>query len=531
MATAGTLLGGSAIGCGSIIVDLPCHVEAELPQVALPVIAGMTYLQASKIGCALDCDLTTGLSKYNGGAATDDAPTINAAMATATASHPITLIIDGGALISGLFLPAGGYWGIQGQGCGTGFFIKSGTNNDGIHNGGPAAAIPSDPGPNVPLPARGSSVSLSDFMLNGNAGNGSDGDSTTGLSQGGGPVINAWFFGINLMNLNNITIENVVVVNAPSYHIRVSNAGNVVVSGCVMNSSGLNTDGVHVDGPANDISITYCDFTTGDDSIALNCPEGYSGNISRVSVANCTFNSATCLMRVYPSNNIFPAAFQIDSVTVSKCSGVGRLAGFLVGEYARDNPNAVLSLTVSDCQMTTPAILEITTDFSSISLTNVTMTPFASYDPDFAIARTYFSASRTAYYGASLTLNNCVIQRTGSQTVAALDLMFGSTISQLEVNGFAVQDPGGTSYAAAPELVNIGSGTIGQLTIDGVTSAHLAAPVSLGGFSSIGSISGAGVLASGWEFPDAVMADQTPYISATSGQPSIKVGGVVEPYP
>jgi hypothetical protein len=43
-------------------------------------------------------------------------------------------------------------------------------------------------------------------------------------------------------------------------------------------------------------------------------------------------------------------------------------------------------------------------------------------------------------------------------------------------------------------------------------------------------VSGAGVLATGWEFPDAVMANEVPYISANSGLPSIKVGGVVEPY-
>jgi hypothetical protein len=87
----------------------------------------MTYIRASEIGCALDCDLRNGRNKYTGDAATDDGPRINAAMAGATADNPITLIIDGSALISGLFLPAGGYWNIAGLGCGTGFFVKTGT--------------------------------------------------------------------------------------------------------------------------------------------------------------------------------------------------------------------------------------------------------------------------------------------------------------------------------------------------------------------------------------------------------------------
>src|SRR6202022_1213882 len=104
--------------------------------------------------------------------------------------------------------------------------------------------------------------------------------------------------------------------------------------GCVMKSSGYYTDGLHFDGPANDITITGCDFTTGDDAIALNCPEGYSGNISRVAVSNCTFNSWS-LMRLY--TGLGPGAEdRIDSVTVTNCSGSMIIAAFLIGTYANN---------------------------------------------------------------------------------------------------------------------------------------------------------------------------------------------------
>ena len=241
----------SLIACGDSGLVIPCLGLAS-PPTPLP---GMTYIRASEIGCALDCDLRNGRKLQTGGPATDDGPRINAAMAGATADHPITLIIDGSALISGLFLPAGGHWGIAGLGCGTGFFVKSGTNNDGIHNGPPDAAIPFDPGP--PAPARGANVSLSNFTVNGNQGNGYNGNSTTGTRQGVTGLV--WYCGINLMNLDNITIENVVVVNTPAYHVRLSNVGNVKVSGCVLRSKGPSTDGLHFDGPANDIAISGCD--------------------------------------------------------------------------------------------------------------------------------------------------------------------------------------------------------------------------------------------------------------------------------
>jgi hypothetical protein len=231
--TAGSALGCS-VGCGAneFLPVLPClsNVTPVAPAGA------MTYIKASEIGCALDCDLSTGRNKYTGGAAADDARGINAAMAGATASNPITLILDGSALISGLFLPAGGYWSIVGLGCGTGFFIKAGTNNDGIHNGGPGAGVPSDPGvvtPGISVPARGSNVSLSNFELNGNRGNGDNRNSTAGMVQGSSA---AWVRRNQMMNLDNITIENLGNVNTSAY--RLSNVGNVTVSGCTLYTNG-----------------------------------------------------------------------------------------------------------------------------------------------------------------------------------------------------------------------------------------------------------------------------------------------------
>jgi len=510
---AGSAFGGSLLGCG-IELPIPCLGPAPAP---VPV-PGMTYIRASEIGCALDCNLENGHNKSTGGSATDDGPRINAAMAGASAENPITLIIDGSALISGLFLPSGGYWNIAGLGCGTGFFVKKGTNNDGIHNGPPNAAIPSDPGP--PAPARGMNVSLSNFTVNGNQGDGHNGDSTTGTRQGKNGV--AWYFGINLMNLNNIVIENVVVVNTPAYHIRLSNVSNVKVSGCVMRSFGVNTDGLHFDGPANDISISNCDFTSGDDAIALNCPEGYTGNISRVTVTNCRFNSFT-LMRLYTINGTGnPQKFNIDTVTVSNCTGTFTVAGFPIGDGSFSNPNSVTGLTVSDCTLNAPAVLDLSANFGTVVLRNVTLIASDSArGPGLAFARTAPVYGPMTYVGLSLILDNCSVSPSGHSLSAALILQNNSTISHLEFNGFT---------ARASELLKIESGSIGQLVVDSIDSSHIQAPVSEGGFSSVGLVSGAGVLATSWEFPDAVMANEVPYISAETGLPSIKINGVVEQY-
>jgi hypothetical protein len=526
---AGTAFGCSLVGCNSEFV-IPCLGPAAPP---VPV-SGMTYIRASEIGCALDCDLRTGRNKYNGGPATDDGPRINAAMAEASANHPITLIIDGSALISGLFMPAGGYWSIAGLGCGTGFFVKTGTNNDGIHNGPPDAAIPFDPGllnPVPPAPPRGMNVSLSNFTVNGNQGNGFDGNSTSGMRLGSKL---AYFCGINLMNLNQVSLEKVVLVRTSAYHIRLSNVGHATVSGCVMKSRGLGTDGVHIDGPANDISISGCDFSTDDDSIALNCPEGYSGNISRVQVSDCTFNSWS-LMRLY-TTVWSPNKFIIDNVSVDNCSGTLVEAAFLIGLSGGSLPNSVASLNISDCSLSAPTILAIAENFGSIALKKVVFTPNPAkaawippqWNTECAFIRPSPLYGNVISVGSSLTFDDCRINRSENFLAPASILANSSRIQYLAFNGFEMTDSG--AYDALPALVDIGQGSIGELVFNSVNNKNIVAPVSGEGFSAIDIVSGTGVLATGWEFPDAVMTDGVPYISASSGLPSIKVNGVVEPY-
>jgi hypothetical protein len=523
MLAAGSAFGCSVMGCNAGF-EIPCLGPAAPPQ-AVP---GMTYLRASEIGCALDCDLKTGRNKHTGGAPTDDGPRINAAMAGATASNPITLIIDGSALVSGLFLPAGGHWAIAGLGCGTGFFVQSGANNDAIHNGPPNAAVPFDPGP--PAPARGRNVSLSNFTVNGNQGNGFDGNSTTGSHLGSK---SAYYIGINLMNLENVTIEKVVLVRTPAFHIRLSNVGNARVSGCVMESHGLGTDGLHINGPANDISVSNCDFRTDDDSIALNCPEGYSGNISRVEVTDCTFNSWT-LMRLYTTNGS-PNKFVIDQVSVRNCSGTLQEAAFLMG-VTESLPDSIASLTISDCQLAAPTILALAENFGTIALKNVAFIPSQSRvvwvspqsNERCGFLRPSPLQGTVTCVGSSLTFENCSIKRRGKSEVPASILENDTRIEHLTFNGFEVQDTG--VYPPMPELITIGEGSIGRLTIESLSSNNIKAPVSDGGFSSIASVAGAGVLATGWEFPDDVMAEGVPYISASTGLPSTKVNGVVTPY-
>jgi hypothetical protein len=272
---------------------------------------------------------------------------------------------------------------------------------------------------------------------------------------------------------------------------------------------------------------------TGDDSIALNCPEGYSGDITRVSVSNCTFNSWS-LMRLYTANANYKC--NIDTVRVSNCSGTFQEFAFIIGLGYPSNPNAVTGLTISDCTLTAPTVLGIQENFGTIALSGVTFTPQQvnvvwnnpQLNRNSAFLRPSPVFGTLDYAGSSLSFENCKLYRISNMDAAAVVLANNSTIGSVAFNGYTVQDAG--SYSKVEELLSVGSASIGQLVLTSLDSSKIKAPISPGEFGSLGSVSGVGVLATGWEFPDAVMANGVPYISASSGQPSIKVNGVVESY-
>jgi hypothetical protein len=525
MLTAGSALTTQLVGCGDEEIVVPCLAVAAPPT----PIAGMTYIRASEIGCALDCDLNTGRNKYNSGPATDDAPRINAAMATATLDHPITLIIDGSALISGLYMPAAGNWSIAGLGCGTGFFIKTGANSDGIHNGPPDAGVPNNPGP--PVPPRGQNVSLSNFAINGNGGNGHNGDSTNGTRQGG------WYFCVNLMNLNNITIQNVAAVNSPSFHFRFVNCGYVHVSGCIMEAPNSYNDGLHFDGPANNITIDNCRFATGDDSIACNCPEGNGGDISDVTITNCIFNGFS-LLRLYTTSGGGAPTFRINNVTVSNCTGTCTEDAFMFGVANGSLPNSIDNVSITDCAVTAPVLLAIAENFGTITVKNVNFTPnpeglwFLGPQPNHncAFLRPSPPYGGVTWVGSQLTITNCSIIRDQNTPFTPFILASESKIQNLQFDGFSVQNP--KNLSPLTQFIDLASGGIGQLVIDSLNSQGILAPLYPDAWDSVALVTGkgTGVLATDWRIPDAVMADNVPFVSARTGLPSIKFDGFVVPY-
>jgi len=470
---------------------------------------------------SLDCDLNTG-KKIGGGTATDNTEAFNRILAMATHENPVTLILDGASVISGIEIPKLGHASILGLGWDTGFYVKSGSNADAIHNGGPRAAIPSDPASiGIALPPsenRGSNVRFADFRINGNRGDGHNGNSNTGRRRGSEQ---AWYFGINLMNMENIHIDHVFFYNIAAYNIRLSDCGYATITACKFDSPfhELNQDGVHLDGGCNDITISDCFFyNLDDDSIALNAPEGYGGYIRNVQVTNCVFENCRSLMRIYSA--VEGGSQPVSGVVVSNCHGTFSSSGFVLGlgeagKVVSGLPDTILDVTFSNCTLTTPWFAQVTNNFGSLKFNGCTWIA-----PKEAKAFVELSASVS-----SLAINGCSIYRTTEGNGPAYLFSGDSPVGTITINGFSIDDQFGHTFAPVPHLITQ-TGKVGRLIINALDLTNVA--VFAKSLEPFHSIAGPGVLSTGVEFPDAAIADGTLYLSATTHLPSIKITGVVK---
>jgi hypothetical protein len=446
-------------------------------------------IKASSIaGVVLDCDLSTG-AKIGGGTATDNTAALNAVLATASATNPIKLILDGPTAVSGLVIAAAGYTTIEGIGWQSGIWIISGSNADPINNG---KILSFDPA--TTPPAQGQFVSLKNFMINGNRGNGTTGNSTSGQPQGVSGTY--WYCNINLANLNGVRIENMYLYDSAAYEIRLNNCSDFVVANCNIYNPNTtptaNQDGIHIDGPASDgfIRGNRINNNNSDDAIALNASEGYSGLIDRITISDNTFDNVPNALRVY-GGTTGSATGTVGTVifrgNIGACTNqvitIGNGLGTPVECCGRELIFSQNSFTTGN----SPYFIIL-----SGSIGNLTLTDCVWNSPIATSSQFLYSEGVTI---SSLTLNNCSIHRTtaGNSTgTVLLSSVAASSISRMTINGFQVTDEQGQTYAAIPKLLAMANLTIAALYIAALDYTNIAELAD--SYSGITSLQGPGVV-------------------------------------
>jgi hypothetical protein len=471
---------------------------------------------ASDLGCLLDCDLATGLT-VAGTPATDNTALLNAFLATATATHPVSLVLDGPSLTTGLLIN-GGHTTIEGIGPDSGLFLKPGSNAHVIRN---HPDMQGDPGPGHIAPTRSNfGITVRNLRINGNRGTGTTGNTNTGITyDNAGKTM---LYGISLVQTTAVWLEDLILLDFTTYAVTLSNCGTVVCRNLhITTPRDRNTDGIHFNGPASDIHITDCFFQTGDDAIALNAPEGFGGPIDRVAISNCIFNHAPTCIRIYGCAYP-PISYPVSDVIIANCTGVVENTPFMIG-FQRSAPlDTIQFLQASNCALGASYWATLNESCGVLNFQNNTW--------DSPTHPGFFLWIPLAVTLSSVILSNCHIYRSsrGSAPASGLhaaDAARGSVIRKLSIEGFAIENEAGQTFPPIPFLLDTSNVTIDELFIGSLDPANITALAH--NFKGINRISGPGVLATGFPIPDHVMADNTPFLSADTGNPSIKLQGKV----
>ena len=105
----------------------------------------------------------------------------------------------------------------------------------------------------------------------------------------------------------------------------------------------------------------------------------------------------------------------------------------------------------------------------------------------------------------------------GSAPAYLLKVPSGAAIKTLHLDGIYVEDQQAQSYSPIANLIAIPTGgTIKNLDIAALDPTNITALAAPSDSGRIGRLYGAGLAASGFQVPDAIVPDLVPYISATS---------------
>jgi hypothetical protein len=466
-------------------------------------VLGGRGVYASALGCALD-------------GKTDDTEKLNAVLATATAERPVHLVLDGMAAVRGLVLAAGGHTTVEGIGWDSGIVILPGSNGDGVRIG-PLQGDGEGSGKAGPMTA--SRITLRNMQINGNRG-----ANLTKTQDGGGTTPEGrGVYGVLLTNVREVLVEYVTFVNAPLYSLCLGNCAGVQVRGCRFVCK---RDGIHVDGPASDLIMEDCHFETNDDAIALNAPEGHTGDINDVRISRCYVQNAWTLLRIYTSLKGIPGnTHRVRRVVVSDCTGATDSPCFNLGiesDGASAAPGQVEDVLISGCELScNDGFAVVRTPFESLTFRDCTW---------HAPALTRGIGIRVYGQVTELVLDNFTVLRNEEGHEVVVPIEISSPVEELVLQGVRVVDLEGANYAPLPFWLNL-LAMVMRLRIESLSMTHVRAILNPAmmewGRVADGGVCGAGVLGTGMPIPDRAVGDGVMYLSAESGRVSVKEAGVV----
>ena len=441
-------------------------------------------------GVKLDCNLST---NFTGAGCTNNDAAINGLLATATAANPVTVIVDGGTVTSGLLIPTAGNVTIQCPGWDAGFVLASGSNAHMLNN--VSAGNPYNWGGTPGTP--GQNVIIRDCRWNGNQPNAGTGAGSFIAPNGG------WLFGLSLDNLAHVLIEHNWFYNIATYNVHLEACTDCIVENNRFDAfvHGLHQDGLHVDGPSSQIRAAHNWFNNSDDAIAMNTTEGYGGPIAGVIVdSNHCVACLTAYKQLSNESGGSTTNAAVSGVVVTNGSGtIKSYAGnsgcaFRLGDLSASGtrtPDIMQDVAISNSTYATldnnSEMIEVDDNVGTLTVSNVHLVNPEGTPP-------------FLQFGGTATISNFVCRACGvhRSAIGAGNVPFtivpsGNTITRLDLD-WVLTDQQGQTFPPLSWLIDVQSGgSIGTLFLESIDPTH--SPTLLNGneWSRIANFYGPGV--------------------------------------
>jgi hypothetical protein len=410
------------------------------------------------------------------GTVTDNAPALNLILNTATADKPVDLVFLKSSLISGLHIPKGGHVTIEGIGPDVTLTVKAGSNASAISNGYGQY-------PTGTVPPRGANVTIKNLTINANRGTYPNGNSNRTDARG-----NPWITAVDIVGIDGVTMENLTILNSPTYNVSMSNVGRVSAINSRFVGLGTNTDGFHVGCPANDLFFLGTKGGVGDDLFALNGPETYgTGSLSNVVIRDSTLTDyyGGNLLRAYqylssPTHNCGVNGLIVDGVPAGHAAFPIRL----IGDGVPPAPPTVdlgNSARFSNITLTggSQGFLTMDRAWGEASLNHVTWrSPEGAYPLVNIVDNSLVSS-------LSITSSKIIRTTDGSSAAYGLKVNSGATLKRADLSGLSIEDQQGQSYNAVPYLTDVvATGSIGTY-LPSFDPSHITSQLSTGSAARI----------------------------------------------
>jgi hypothetical protein len=144
-----------------------------------------------------------------------------------------------------------------------------------------------------------------------------------------------WVSVFRFFGIENLSIKDAIIYRPRTFALHAGKVKNVFIQNVkidVGETAPINCDGLHFDGPSENITIKDCVIRAKDDHIAFNADEAPGGDITNVMVDNIKLEGGLFGIRLLSQKRL------IDKVTISNIHGITKEYWLIIDNYWQSRP-------------------------------------------------------------------------------------------------------------------------------------------------------------------------------------------------